>query len=44
MHNRYHEGEEANDMQNQDGNLNLGQDSAGDGVDEDGNEDEAPEQ
>ena len=24
MHNRYHEGEKANDMQNQDGNLNLG--------------------
>lgn len=40
MHDRYHEG----DMQNQDGDLNLGQCSAVDGVDEDGNEDEAPEQ
>lgn len=43
MHDTYHEGEKANDMQNQDGDLNLGQCSAGDGVDGDGNEDEAPE-
>ncbi|KAI4275272.1 MAG: hypothetical protein L6R38_005910 [Xanthoria sp. 2 TBL-2021] len=40
----YHEGERANDMQNQDGDLNVGQCSAGGSIDEDSNEDEAPEQ
>ena len=44
MHNRYHESEKADDMQNQDGNLNLRQYTASNGIDEDGNEDEAPEE